>query len=61
MDPLITNGIEPVLPGGLEKRSAERDPIPRRKTPPPSAKPDAEDDEAELAIDIAKHTLDDLA
>jgi len=29
MDPLITNGIEPVMLRGLEKRADERDPVPR--------------------------------
>jgi hypothetical protein len=28
MDPLITNGIEPVMLPGLETRADERDPVP---------------------------------
>jgi hypothetical protein len=62
MDPLITNGIEPVMLRGLEKRGNERDPLPRRKRPPVSEKTvEGEESEGELGPEAPKHTLDDLA
>ncbi len=65
MDPLITNGIDPLLLV-LEKRGQERDrdPVPRRKRPAASETvvPDAEEEnDQESAVDAPKHTLDDLA
>jgi len=62
MNPLSTNGVEPVM-RGLEKRADERDPVPRRKRPAVRAET-AEDDEEhneQPGSDIAQHKLDDLA
>jgi hypothetical protein len=63
MDPLITNGIEPVMLRGLEKRADERDPVPRRKRPAARMKTvEAEEEYSEEPVpDIPKHQLDDLA
>ena len=62
MNPLSTNGIEPVM-RGLEKRADERDPVPRRKRPAAREKAveDHEEYDEELGPDIPKHQLDDLA
>ena len=62
MNPLSTNGIEPVM-RGLEKRADERDPVPRRKRPVVHGKvvEDHEENNEELGLDIPKHELDDLA
>jgi hypothetical protein len=62
MDPLITNGIEPVMLRGLEKRADERD-VPRRKRPAVRVKSvEAEEEDSEEPVpDIPKHQLDDLA
>ncbi len=62
MNPLSTNGVEPVL-RGFDKRADERDPVPRRKRSAVRAKT-AEDDEEhneEPVSDIPQHKLDDLA
>lgn len=68
MHPLSTNGVEPVMLRGLEKRADERDSVPRRKRPAVRAKTiedheecTDEDKEEEPALDIPKHHLDDLA
>ena len=63
MDPLITNGIEPVMLRGLEKRADERDPVPRRKRPAVRMKAvEAEEEYAEEpGHGIPQHKLDDLA
>jgi hypothetical protein len=62
MNPLSTNGIEPVM-RGLEKRADERDPVPRRKRPVVRGKTveDHEEYDEELGLDTPKHQLDDLA
>jgi hypothetical protein len=62
MNPLSTNGIEPVL-RGLEKRADERDPVPQRKRPVVRGKTveDHEECDEELGLDTPKHQLDDLA
>jgi hypothetical protein len=66
MDPLITNGIDSALVRIVEKRGQERDPLPQRKRPAATEKPDEvenSDDEnkVEPDSDVPKHTLDDLA
>jgi hypothetical protein len=63
MHPLITNGIEPVMPRGLENRADERDQVPRRKRPVARGKTveDHEESTEEPAPDTPKHQLDDLA
>jgi hypothetical protein len=63
MDPLITTGVEPVLPRGLEKRAGERDPVPRRKRPVVRVKTvDGEEEfKEEPGPDVPQHKLDDLA
>lgn len=66
MDPLITNGVDPVLLGGLEKRGLEkrgdeRLAALRRKriaALPPSAEAETE---VEADPDLPHHTLDDMA
>jgi hypothetical protein len=63
MDPLITNGIEPVMLRGLEKRADEHD-VPRRKRPSVRVKTvEAAEEEykEESGPDIPQHKLDDLA
>ena len=62
MNPLSTNGIDPVM-RGLEKRADERDPVPRRKRPVVRGKTvqDHEECDEELGLDTPKHQLDDLA
>ena len=62
MNPLSTNGIEPVM-RGLEKRADERDPVPRRKRPAVRVKRVEADEEysEEPGPDIPTHQLDDLA
>ena len=62
MNPLSTNGIEPVM-RGLEKRADERDPVPRRKRPVVRGKTveDHEECDEELGLDTPKHQLDNLA
>ncbi len=61
MDPLITNGIDQALLGGLEKHASERELAPRRKRP--AVPPKAHDEETEMDVDLEtpKHTFDDLA
>ena len=69
MNPLSTNGVERVMPRGLENRADERDPVPRRKRPAARGKTvedheeytDEDKKEEEPAPDIPKHQLDDLA
>lgn len=69
MHPLSTNGVEPVMQRGLEKRADERDPVPRRKRPAVRGKTiedhqeytDKDKKEEAPALDIPKHHLDDLA
>jgi hypothetical protein len=62
MEPLITNGIEPAMLRGLEKRGDARDPVPRRKRPAVPEKTVEEDEsKEEPGLDTPKHTLDDLA
>jgi hypothetical protein len=63
MDPLITNGIEPVMLRGLEKRADERAPVPRRKRPAVRVKTVEAEEEytEESGPDIPQHKLDDLA
>ena len=62
MNPLSTNGDEPVQ-RGLEKRADERDPVPRRKRPAVRAETVEDDEEhnEEPVPDIPQHKLDDLA
>jgi hypothetical protein len=63
MNPLSTNGVEPVMLRGLEKRADERDPQSRQKRRAlrgKTAEDDAENSE-EPVSDIPKHELDDLA
>lgn len=62
MNPLSTNGIEPVM-RGLEKRADERDSALRRKRPVVRGKTveDHEDSTEEAVPDAPKHQLDDLA
>jgi hypothetical protein len=62
MNPLSTNGVEPVM-RVLENRADERDPVPRRKRPVVHGKvvEDHEENNEELGLDIPKHELDDLA
>jgi len=62
MNPLSTNGVEPVL-RGLDKRADERDPVPRRKRPAVRVKAVEDDEEhnEEPGPDIPQHKLDDLA
>jgi hypothetical protein len=62
MNPLSTNGVEPLM-HGLEKRGDERDTAPRRKRPAVRGKTvaDREEYNEELGPDIPKHLLDDLA
>jgi hypothetical protein len=63
MNPLSTNGVEPVILRGLEKRADDRDRLPRRKRP--AVRAETADDDAEHneepVPDIPKHQLDDLA
>jgi hypothetical protein len=63
MNPLSTNGVEPVMLRGLEKRADERDPVPRRKRPAARAKTaeDETENNEEPVPDTPKHELDDLA
>jgi hypothetical protein len=63
MDPLITNGIGPVMLRGLEPRADERDPVPRRKRPAVRMKTVGAEEEykAGSGLDIPQHKLDDLA
>ncbi|MGA7291816.1 MAG: hypothetical protein WBW53_09230 [Terriglobales bacterium] len=70
MDPLITNGIDPVLLRVLEKRGHERDGASPRKRPATPAKPeevegmDGENSGEDARDDkdgTPKHALDDLA
>jgi hypothetical protein len=68
MGPLLTNGIDPVLPHGLDKRGDPRDSLPRRKrlaAPEKSAEEDEktvyEENKLESDLDAAEHKLDDLA
>jgi hypothetical protein len=68
MNPLSTNGVEPVMPRGLENRADERDPVPRRKRPAARGKTvedhkeyTGEEDKQETSPDTPKHQLDDLA
>jgi hypothetical protein len=63
MHPLITNGIEPVMPRGLENRADERDQVPRRKRPLVRVKTvDGEEEfKEEPGPDVPQHKLDDLA
>jgi len=67
MDPLITNGIDPVLPCALEKRGAERDRARRQRplVPEGTVEPEeggsAPETDAESESDDPKHTFDDLA
>ena len=62
MNPLSTNGVEPVL-RGLDKRADEHAPVPRRKRPVVRAKTVEDDEEhnEEPGPDIPQHKLDDLA
>jgi len=63
MDPLITNGIGPVMLRGLETRADERDPLPRRKRPVVRMKAGEAKEEykQEPGFDIPSHKLDNLA
>jgi hypothetical protein len=63
MDPLITNGIGPVMLRGLEPRADERDPVPRRKRPAVRMKTAGAEEEYKEGpgLDIPQHKLDDLA
>jgi hypothetical protein len=63
MDPLITNGIGPVMLRGLEPRADERDPGPRRKRPAVRMKTveAGKEYKEEPGPDIPQHKLDDLA
>jgi hypothetical protein len=61
MDPLITNGIDPVLLTVLEKRGDEREVVPRRKRATALEKSVDEEVEEEPVSDTPKHFLDDLA
>jgi hypothetical protein len=63
MDLLITNGIEPVMLRGLEKRADDRDPVPQRKRPAVRMKTvEAEEEhKGQPGPDIPQHKLDDLA
>ena len=69
MDPLITNGIDPVLPCALEKRGTERDrsrrqrpPVAERTVDPAESGSEGEaEPESESESDNPKHTFDDLA
>jgi hypothetical protein len=72
MDPLLTNGIDPALLRGLDKRDNAsddaRDPPSRRKRPAApgkSAENDAEEVDEENKLepdpDASEHKLDDLA
>ncbi|HKB99133.1 MAG TPA: hypothetical protein VKD23_10130 [Terriglobales bacterium] len=65
---LSTNGVEPVMLRGLEKRANEHGPVPRRERPALRGKTiegheeyTDEDKEEEPSFDIPKHHLDDLA
>jgi hypothetical protein len=66
MDPLITNGIDPLL-RVLEERGQDRDrnrdSAPRRKRPsgPEKTVEEAEENNQEPGLDTPKHILDDLA
>jgi hypothetical protein len=59
VDPLLINGIDPVLLRGLEKGGEERDSVPRHKRARVPAK--TVEEEAEPGFDPPKHALDDLA
>jgi hypothetical protein len=63
MDPLITNGIGPVMLRGLEPRADERDPGPRRKRPAVRMKTVEAEEEytEESGPGIPQDKLDDLA
>lgn len=68
MDPLLTNGIDPVLLRGLDKRGDPRDSLSRRKRLAAPEKSAEEDEEAvneenklEPDPDAPEHKLDDLA
>jgi hypothetical protein len=58
MEPLITGGVEPAHLRGAEKRSGERDWLPRRKRPVTTR--NSEEDQ-EPGLEAPKHALDDLA
>lgn len=57
MEPLITNGIDPVMLRVPEKRGSDRDPMPPRRRP--AAKKTHENEETPSSI--PQHALDDLA
>jgi len=64
VDPLITNGIDPVLIRVQERRRDAHDSEPRRKRVPgaPGEEPETDEErEAETNQDVTKHAIDDLA
>lgn len=61
MDPLISNGIEPVMLRALEKRGGDDAPPRRNKRRPPVRERADDENELELGVDIPEHTFDDLA
>ncbi|MGA9503147.1 MAG: hypothetical protein WBV31_01855 [Terriglobales bacterium] len=66
MDPLITNGVDSVLLGGLGKRGDERDPTTQRKRVTAHEKPveeasEEEEPDQQEEPETPKHAVDDLA